>query len=62
MNIASEWIQMLTCLAIRSVAADGETPSPIPTYRWNGMKVINNRERIISATEHVEQQLTPESK
>lgn len=23
-----------TCLAIRSVAADGETPSPIPTCTW----------------------------
>lgn len=30
---------MVTCLAMRSVAADGETPSPIPTY--NGRKVIN---------------------
>lgn len=27
-------IQCQTCLAIRSVAADGETPSPIPTYSY----------------------------
>ena len=34
--------QCHTCLAIKSVAADGETPSPIPTY------VIIDNERSMS--------------
>ena len=36
---------MFTCLAMRSVAADGETPSPIPTWIHNGKEVLNSVEK-----------------
>lgn len=37
---ASKFFQFETCLAIISVAADGETPSPIPTYIHGKHKLV----------------------
>lgn len=37
---ASKFFSIQTCLAIISVAADGETPSPIPTYIYKKDKLV----------------------
>lgn len=46
--------QCHTCLAIRSVAADGETPSPIPTYI-----IIDSKDQSVDGNYEEQEEINP---